>query len=190
MKYGLLSALLGFWFLIHVKILKRQTNMTKEFVSPKITSMKNLQGNLRPVPILWNLPGTNYIYVEIMMLVNYWHVIMALFCILRHQHWQNQVTSNSKLTIRIVRATQDFHFSPWQMFGTFLYQDQLWQKHHLCLKCKHCQIAFIHHNRGSFLPFFPLIFRPFALLTMNNKSLKMWQNVKIFAQRRSHCSAT
>ena len=71
MKYGLLSALLGFWFLIHVKILKRQTNMTKEFVSPKITSMKNLQGNLRPVPILWNLPGTNYIFVEIMMLVNY-----------------------------------------------------------------------------------------------------------------------
>lgn len=29
--------------------------MAKELVSPKITSMKNLQGNLRPVPILWNL---------------------------------------------------------------------------------------------------------------------------------------
>ena len=50
--------LLGFWFLIHVEILERQTNMTKEFVTSKITSMKNLQGNLRPVAILRNLPET------------------------------------------------------------------------------------------------------------------------------------
>ena len=64
------SVLLGFWFLVNIKILKRQTDMTKELVSPKITSMKNLQGNLRPVPVLRNLSGI-FRLVEIMMLVNY-----------------------------------------------------------------------------------------------------------------------
>ena len=60
--------LLGFWFLIHVKILERQTNMAEEFVSSQITSMKNLQGNFRPVAILRNLPdGINYMFVKIMM---------------------------------------------------------------------------------------------------------------------------
>ena len=65
-----MSVLLGFWFLVNIKILKRQTDMTKELVSPKITSMKNLQGNLRPVPVLRNLSGI-FRLVEIMMLVNY-----------------------------------------------------------------------------------------------------------------------
>lgn len=64
--------LLGFWFLIHVKILERQTDMTKELVTSKITSMKNLQGNFRPVAILRNLPdGINYMFVKIMMKLNY-----------------------------------------------------------------------------------------------------------------------
>ena len=53
-----MGILLGFWFLVHVEILKGQTDMTKELVSSKITSMKNLEGNLGPVPILRNLPGT------------------------------------------------------------------------------------------------------------------------------------
>ena len=61
--------------------------------------------------------------------------------ILLRQHWQNQIYY--LLTIRIVPTTRDFHFSPWQMFGTFLYQDQLWQKHHLCLKWEHYQVTFI-----------------------------------------------
>ena len=53
-----MGILLGFWFLVHVKILKWQTDMTKELVSSKIASMMNLEGNLGPVPILRNLPGT------------------------------------------------------------------------------------------------------------------------------------
>ena len=31
--------LLGFWFLVNVKILERQTDMTQELVPSKITSM-------------------------------------------------------------------------------------------------------------------------------------------------------
>ena len=62
-----MSVLLGFWFLIHIEILERKTDMTKELVSSKITSMKNLQSNLGPVPILRNLPGIDYMFVKIMM---------------------------------------------------------------------------------------------------------------------------
>ena len=164
--------LLGFWFLVNVKILERQTDVTQELVPSKITSMKNLQGDLRPVPILRNLPdGINYMFVKIMTQLNYIDMMSLWLCL--------YYPSPSTLTKPNILSTYNSHCSNHSGFSLFSLTD-VWNfslPRPIVTKASFVPkmgtlSSYIHpsHNRDSFSPFFPLIFRPFALLTRNNKS--------------------